>query len=168
MPPLYFFEPPQRPLPQHRPRRVPTSPAQIRTRIEALLTGLCVAAGLIVASMTLPPPTTPGHAAEVFVRAMYDGDWPAAWRLLCQPARQSVGSFDHFAEQAAQVKKNERRPRSVRVFVDDIRLVRRPQPVFTVAVTVETLDLDRGHWREGGDVRVTVERGGFRACPVPT
>jgi hypothetical protein len=135
-----------------------------RTRLEALVASVCVAGGLVLAWVTLPPVPTPGHVVEAFAEAAVGQDWPAAWNLLCERQRAGV-DVDTFSARAAKSATDTLPPRVVHARAEYIRRERTADgPALIVAVTVKAVDQDGSAWRQDDWFRVVLEKEGFRVC----
>jgi hypothetical protein len=163
LPPPHLVAPPRMgPSHQHA-APVRRNPA----RVEAVITGACVAAGLSVALATLHPVQTPGRVVEAFVEAGIHEDWSTAWALVCRPTREAVG-FTNFTEHVAYVNEYSMAPSDVDVEVEDIRTIHGQNgPMWSVAVRLTSDERNREDWEDRGEVPVVLEDGTPRVCPVP-
>jgi hypothetical protein len=143
-----------------RPTHWQPPPERTPTRREAVITGVCVTAGLVAALVALPPAETPGYAAKTFVQAGIQEDWRAAWDLVCRPAREAAGGFASFVEQMNYVNGYNLGPTDVDVDIEDIRGQAGPVWIVSVAMTSD----DNEDWEDRGEIPVVLEDGHFRVC----
>ena len=128
----------------------------------AVLTGFLVAAGFVVASMTLSPVPTPRNVAKAYVEARFSRDWSAAWDLLCSPAQEAHGHFRAYADSSDHGFHF--MPRDVDVSTGRLHGVDGQASAVAVPVTVSSGDLDYKDFEVGGDLIVVQEDDEFRVC----
>jgi hypothetical protein len=128
---------------------------------------MCVAGGFALAMTTLPVPRTPDRVAQDFVEARFDGDWRAAWEMLCRPVRESV-AYATFVERFEYVNDYYVMPSDVDVTAGDVRVAPGPNgPALTVDVRVTSDERNRENWAIDAELLVVEEDGGLRVCSDP-
>ena len=127
-----------------------------------VLTTALVAAGFLVASMTLAPAPTPGNVVNAYVDALFARDWSAAWDLLCRPARAANAGYAAYAEKSRQAFQF--LPHDVDVATDRLRIVGEVRPGIAVPVMVTSDELDYENWHVAGVIVVVREGDAFRVC----
>jgi hypothetical protein len=147
----------RRPVPRRR------KPA----RIEALVTGVCTAAGLALALITLPPVQTPTQVVRAFVESGVRDDWPTAWELLCRPTHAAFGGYATFAQQMPSVDAYSQAPSDVDVEVVDVSVhPGRSGPVWNVSFQTSSEAGAHRDYIDGGTFAVVREDAAFRVCPT--
>jgi hypothetical protein len=130
----------------------------------AIITSACVAAGVALATATLPAVPTPTNVAIAYTEARFAHDWPTTWDLLCGPTHAAMGGYAAFAEGVAHLDEYVR-PTDVDVSVGDVHGVRgASSPFATVAVTVTSVDGTLEDWETSGELFIVEEDGEFRVC----
>jgi hypothetical protein len=128
----------------------------------ALITIAFVAAGFVVASMTLSPVPTPRNVATAYTEARFDRDWSAAWELLCRPARAMHGDFAAYADSSADGFHF--MPRDVDVSTGPVHAVDGVPSAVAVPVAVISEDPYYQDWEIDGDLMVVREDDELRVC----
>jgi hypothetical protein len=130
----------------------------------AIITSLCVAAGYVVGTTTLPAVPTPTNVARAYVEAKIAGDWSGAWAHLCRPVRSAI-DYRTFAERADYANEYFHTPTDVDIEIGDVRGIQGPNgPSASVAVTMTSDERNREDWVYRGEVLIVEEDGGFRVC----
>jgi hypothetical protein len=124
------------------------------------LTIAFVAAGFIVASMTLSPVLSPIDVAKAYAEARFARDWSAAWDLLCRPAQAANGDYRAYADSAADGFHF--MPWDVDVSTGRMHDV--DGSAVAVPVSVSSPELLYEDWKADRDVLVVLEDGKFRVC----
>jgi hypothetical protein len=132
--------------------------------IGAIITSACVAAGVVLATMTLPAVPTPARVARTYAEARFASDWPQAWALLCETVRSAI-DYPTFAERADHANEYFGMPSDVDIEIGDVRGVQGPNgPAASVAITATSGERRREHWVYRGEVLLVEEGGEFRVC----
>jgi hypothetical protein len=126
----------------------------------ALLTSAFVAAGFVIASMTITPVPTPGNVAKAYVEARFARDWSTAWDLMCRPDQAAHGSYAEYANSSHHGFHF--MPRDVDVSTGRMHGVDRS--AVAVPVTVDSEDPYYEDWEVDGDLIVVREDGELRVC----
>ena len=126
----------------------------------AVLTIAFVAAGVIVASMTLSPVLSPTNVAKAYAEARFARDWSGAWDLLCRPVRAANGDYRAFADRAADGFHF--MPWDVDVSTGRMHGV--DGSAIVVPVSVRSREPLYKDWKADGDVILVLEDGKFRVC----
>jgi hypothetical protein len=127
-----------------------------------VVTTLFVAAGFVVASMTLSPVPTPGNVAKAYVEARFARDWSAAWALVCGPAQTAHGGYTAYADSAQD--EMHFAPRDVDVSTGHVHRLNGLRSGVAVPITVESEDLYYKDWVLDGNMIVVQEDDGLRVC----
>jgi hypothetical protein len=129
-----------------------------------IVTSVCVAGGVVLATTTLPAVPTPANVARAYVEARFGGDWPGAWATLCRAVRSAI-DYPAFAERADYANEYFHMPSDVNIEIGDVRGVRELNGhSASVAVTVTSDERNREDWVFRGEVLIVNEGGEFRVC----
>jgi hypothetical protein len=128
----------------------------------AVVTAAGVAAGFVVASMTLSPVPTPGNVVTAYVEARFARDWSAAWDLLCRPAQAAHDGYAAYAD----VARDEMHfaPRDVDVSTGHVHRIPGLLSAVAVPLTVESEDLYYKDWALDGNMILVHEGDELRVC----